>query len=506
MPRRRDYSTPLPFPYAKQLCNVPVEDTRPQQPQVGPKHVAAPLGKAVQERALVKEAEEEYMKIAVGYTGRSIGGEHELQAHRHPPVREDEGYHSYVDDISADERSSSDPSTTGIISPNEEAYGHQSLRPAPANATSRPPIPDIRQIQSITRNLPPEVPPRKPRRTKDPIYEHVEGATLDARPVAGSSHKDPEEVIPEFEATDVRTIPGKRAHLSWESSFEDDESSSRSSPRSTESRHAPSPDWSRSSGSGSSTSSDTIGPKMYESKGFQQSSSQHGKGAAELDGTPSSPRNTLTPSDVASELDGEPAPVPTQTRKLDLHPIVEEDGEAIGEATCSRAAPSPAVQRAKDAEIGGRGVHTLSSTLKSAFSNSSGRPRDEDAAATQVPDPPRVVSIDGIGGDQHVYEMVPETSNQATPSQESGHSSISPTMIDTSNSSSGGSSSASSAHTGLLGHMKDGISSAAHAVHERVKKNVSFSPVNDVRFRTPSPGQSMEATSRRSSAEQRRDY
>ncbi|KAK4946682.1 hypothetical protein LTR10_014184 [Elasticomyces elasticus] len=552
MSRRKDYSTPLPFPYAKQSSDLLAEGTfRQQQPpqqqlpqqqpgqqrlpqqrfQDDPDNVGVPYSKASQGRDLLNEAEADYMKIAVGTSGG-------FQGYRHP-IREDEGYHSHVDDISTDERSSSEPSMTEVISPVEEDYGRRRIPSPPAVAPSRPPVqddrrtqpnsrnvrpdllppltdikqtqpksrnvrqdlpppvPDIKQIHSINMNRYPEIPPRKQRRQKGPIFEEVEGATLDARPASGANDKDPNEVIPEFEAADVRTIPSKRAHLSWESSLEDEDPSDQPPSPSTASRQTDSPDTTRSAGSGSSNSTiGAINPKLHESMSGQPSSSIQGSGAAELDGRPSDPRDSLISSDVsdvASELSDS---------------IVEEDGEAVNEAGRSVAAPSPAVPRATDAEIvpEPRGIHKISSTLKSALSGSGEGSRDEKSAAVQPQDPPKVVSIDGIGGDQHVYEMVPDMSNQVTPSQESGHSSISPTRLDTSNSS-GGSSSASSAHSGLLGHVKSGLASVTHAVHERVKKNVSFSPVDDVRFRTPSPGQSTVGTgSRRSSAEQRRDY
>ncbi|KAI1611196.1 hypothetical protein EDD36DRAFT_315486 [Exophiala viscosa] len=564
MSRRKDYSTPLPFPYAKQFSGVPDEGTlppkpqqsqqsqqpyqsqQPQQPQLRQNDAGFPIGRAAQGRDLLKEAEADYMKIAVGQSGG-------FQGYRHPP-REDEGYASHVDEISTDGRSSSEPSMTEVISPLEEDYARRRIPSPPAIAQSRspvqdtrqtllssmnarpdppppvqdvrqtqpksinvrqelpPPVPDIKQILSMNLNRYPEIPPRKQRRQKGPIYEEVEGATLDARPASASNSKDPDEVIPEFEAADVREIPSKRPHLTWESSLEDDDPSDQSYPPSTASRQTPSPNTSRSAGSGSSNSTiGAINPRLHEAMGGQPSSSAHGSGAAELDGRPSNPRESFTPSDVsdvASELSGESAPIQTQTRQLTLDSIVEEDGESVNQTALSAAAPSPAVPRATDADIAPepRGIHKISSTLKSALSGSGEEPRHDDRSASQGNDPPKVVSIDGIGGDQHVYEMIPETSNLPTPSNESGHSSISPMRVDTSTSS-GGSSSASSANSGLFGHVKSGLASVTHAVHERVKKNVSFSPVDDVRFRTPSPGQStIGAGSRRSSGEQRREY
>jgi hypothetical protein len=67
--------------------------------------------------------------------------------------------------------------------------------------------------------------------------------------------------------------------------------------------------------------------------------------------------------------------------------------------------------------------------------------------------------------------------------------SSSPTRVDTSSGSTAASS-ASSISNGPLHHVHHGLSKVAHAVHDKVKKSVSFSPVDDVRLRTPSPSRS----------------
>lgn len=48
-------------------------------------------------------------------------------------------------------------------------------------------------------------------------------------------------------------------------------------------------------------------------------------------------------------------------------------------------------------------------------------------------------------------------------------------------------SSIGSAEIGPLGHIRCGLSKAAHAVGAKVKKTVSFDLVDNVRLRTPSP-------------------
>ncbi|KAJ9635052.1 hypothetical protein H2204_006007 [Knufia peltigerae] len=164
--------------------------------------------------------------------------------------------------------------------------------------------------------------------------------------------------------------------------------------------------------------------------------------------------------------------------------VIKEDnrGSVFGNPGLA-AAPPPTVKGSKHADhLGG-----LSET------NSEEDKIREKCASHHEVGLPAVLSTSGIGGNSHIYQTT-----SASLAQSSSSSSC-PVVIDT-NADTEVASSIGSAKMGPLGHLHGGLSKAAHAMREKVKKNVSFSLVDNVRLRTPSPTRSSNGACRISNA------
>ena len=337
--------------------------------------------------------------------------------------------------------------------------------------------------------------PRKPRE-KGPIYEKVDGVQMDTKPANTDEH-GMEITLPEIEARDVREIPERSAVRPSDSPDIESErgSSSASSftvPSSAASSGISPQLWSESSQSSStaSTENSSLRPYQHISKEYvpviMEENDVHQQSIGSLSQL-EPPTSYDASTDSISELGDQqrsssmmPPARPVKVQKLPLDDISEEsqDVSSISQES-SDAAPAPIVKGVTDEEVTGK-IPKTSTKLKQGILGALDSKFHNDTASARSESPPRVVATDGIGGDMNVYEF-----EAAVPLEPSTNQTHMDTAYSSIYSSETGSDKA--AGSGLLGKVEHGISKAAHALHDKVRKNVTFSPVNDVRFMTPSP-------------------
>lgn len=520
MTHRKNYSTGLPFAYTANVSDLQREEARPIQLHRNQNEIQTRQDAMTQAGISAQGNGQRYLKLGLneldGTAISSVNGLRQYQS----LGKEDEGYGSLADESPVEDRSSAvhavrqsqaganakseqfsrdasegnvlgggrDASILrherdrGHLDDSKERKAHANPISATTSRTSRTEIPPVPVIPDRLR--PKKTSPkdwdfarspgsRKSKSNKEPVFEQVEGAKLDARPPSYSNSHNMEEVIPEVEASDIRSIPGHKVHLNWESSVVEDDSSTSSSQSQTSEDGAASPSWSRSSGSSPSTLTNGI-TKSYQHAGAEHAPSVDRRDAGGSPDQVPALASTLATSEAFQTNDKVAVKsLPsgsTMTRKVDLAVIQEEDGESLVDDDNSAAAPPPAVKGVKDSDIDGN------------VSKSGVIPSEQKGQASlRAPQsPPKVLSASGIGDDSHIYETVPEPSIS---------DSSSPARVYTSSESTA-SSSASSISNGPLDHVQHGLSKVAHAVHGKVKKSVSFNLVDDVRLRTPSPSRS----------------
>ncbi|KAK5211009.1 hypothetical protein LTR41_003621 [Exophiala xenobiotica] len=515
MTHRKNYSTGLPFAYSANASDLQPEEAGPVQPHRNQNGAQIRKDAMTQAGSPAHGNGQKYLDVSLPeLDGTAISRVNSLRRYQ-SPGKEDEGYGSLADESPVEDRSSAIQAVRqiqaganakseqffpgasngnilgvgrdapilrhaedrGVLDDSKEREARVNQISATTSGTSGteiPPVPVIpdrhRPKKTVSKD---GVLARKSKANKEPVFEQVEGAKLDARPPSYSNSHNSEEVIPEIEASDIRSIPRQKVHLDWESSVVEDDASISSSRSQISEDGAASLSWSRNSGSSSSTSTNTI-TKSYQHASAEYSLSVDGRDVVGSPDQVPALTNTLTTPEPSQTNDTGAVKSPpsgsTMTRKVDLAVIQEEDGESLVDGNNSAAAPPPVVKGVKDSDIDGR-----VSKLGIITSGQNGQ-----ASLRAAQSPPKVLSASGIGDDSHIYETVPEASIS---------DSSSPTRVDTSSGSTAASS-ASSISNGPLDHVHHGLSKVAHAVHDKVKKSVSFSPVDDVRLRTPSPSRS----------------
>ncbi|EXJ55641.1 hypothetical protein A1O7_08570 [Cladophialophora yegresii CBS 114405] len=333
-----------------------------------------------------------------------------------------------------------------------------------------------------------------------PVYEKVDGVVMDTRPGDPAGTYAMEQTLPEIEAHDICEIQDRSTNRSAGSSPAEDFQatlSSSSTDSSRESSGASPQVWSGSSGSESTISTDTgvLKPYQHISKEFMPSpmgecedDSQHNR----------SSRGTCAPG--ISELDSGQTPwaelqsaEPVTVQPSPLRVIVEQERSSVTNSRVSNPAPAPIVKGVSEGDIMGH-PPGASVTAKKENEPPTNFSAQDATSHGHLDSPPRVVGAAGIGGDGNIYEL------EAAAPVKSGRNGT-------------GFSTTHDDHDGtvdepnVLTKLEHGISRAAHAVHLKVKKNVTFSPVDDVRFMTPSPYRSsMDNTSAAEVDHKRRDY
>ncbi|KAJ9613487.1 hypothetical protein H2200_003429 [Cladophialophora chaetospira] len=322
---------------------------------------------------------------------------------------------------------------------------------------------------------------RRKVKDKGPIFEKVEGVQLDTRPGGATGPYGMEETLPEIEAHDIRDIQARSAvNPTLQSDVEEDQgtlSSLTNGSRSDSSGVSPQL-WSESSGSSStaSTENSTMKPYQHVSEEFMSSNEYDHGNLEQIVGSDQGPVRPISAADV-SELDSRQGPSsphkpagPLKAHRLPLEVIDEESRSSVVGNEDIDAAPAPNVKGIKDEEVLGYSPHFLLATSDHAKATTLTKNTTSPVHDTSAP---RMLVAAGIGEDKHVYELeaaVPPdiktsrsdtSADAAVADQNHGH--------------------------GILDKVEHGVSKAVHALHEKVKKTVTFSPVNDVRFMTPSP-------------------
>ncbi|OCT44870.1 hypothetical protein CLCR_05816 [Cladophialophora carrionii] len=313
-----------------------------------------------------------------------------------------------------------------------------------------------------------------------PLYEKVDGVVMDTRPGESAGPYVMEQTLPEIEAHDIREIQDRSTNRSVGSSAAEDFQATLSSSSTDSSREGSgaSPQlWSESSGSESTASTDNgvLKPYQHISKEFMPSSMderedgrQHNKGY----------QGTLHPG--ISELDSRQTPSAElqSTNAVTIPPsplgvIGEEERSNVAHSRVSNTAPVPNVKGVRDVEIMGH-LPRASATAKKESEPSMASSPQHATSQSHLDSPPRVLGTAGIGGGGQVYEL------EATAPLKSGNNGtkFSAPPIDHDS---------TVDEPNVFTKLEHGISRAAHAVHLKVKKNVTFSKVDDVRFMTPSP-------------------
>jgi hypothetical protein len=306
---------------------------------------------------------------------------------------------------------------------------------------------------------------------KGPVYEKVDGVVMDSRPGYSASPYEMEQTLPEIEAHDICKIQDRLTKKSaGEPAAEDDRATlSPSSTDSTSGGTGASPQlWSESSGSSSTVSTDNGVLKPYRHISTESTPSVKDDQVREqITGSRSSDAPSI------SELDGGQFPL-AELQSADavtahifpLGAIDEEKRGNVSNSQASNATPALHVKGVGDGGIMGSQSRPPATTKRESVNS-----------------PPRVLGAAGIGADGHVYEL--EAVVPVIPSTNS--TSPSATHDDDDSTVNG---------PNVFAKLEHGISRAAHAVRLKVKKNVTFSPVDDVRFMTPSPHpSSMDTTS-----------
>ncbi|KAL2438700.1 hypothetical protein ABEF95_013078 [Exophiala dermatitidis] len=460
---RRDYSTPLPFAYARESAKTQLSTQRPVHLE---EIVNRPLQTSGPRPGDVEQAPHEWPQLR----------EHARRRERVPkpeiPVR------TYRPTVPATEKAVRDntiPAKTPACNFSRPHLGKSG--PVPSHPTET----GLGRVfrDGVMHQM---------RRKGSVAYEHVDGVSMDTHPAASNSDYDSNEPIPEIEARDINQIEpeteyGYAAYVEGEGEG-DRTSSARSSPASkSASDEVPSRKWSGTSQSTSATStSDTTAP--YGSNGvinpsFTMSDQTYGDGVH---------RGVLPADKLASpyaHLEDDGAASSSSGRRIELGVIEEEDAESLAGGNGVDAAPSPAVQGVKPEESST--LHTLEHLLPMGANakKEAGAPSPADSVEGGGElrlQQPRVLVAPGIGHDPHVYELeaINATRTNSDPSSPSRNGTADDSVADSA-------SSQSSRDTGVAHSVQKGISKAAHAIEEKVKKSVTFSPVEDVRFLTPSP-------------------
>ena len=310
-----------------------------------------------------------------------------------------------------------------------------------------------------------------------PKYEKVEGVVMDTLP--GSRSTGPygmEQTLPEVEAKAIREIPIRKVVGHTDSvEMEDAERTSISSSTASSSQPASQQFWSGSSESSSNSTQDSgLRPYQHVPTEYKPVTTTDDPGF----GDPHDYTELMMPDDASTSVTRGPdtrsassnvqhSAGPVMAKQLKLDVIEEEDKQSVPAELDSVGAPAPAAGVVEDHDIihdhDGPAVSAASESQHTATAKPSLR---LDTSPSPGRSPHRVLGAAGVGPDTHIYEL-----EAAVPAEMSA--------VDDDSSTSKGS--------GLLGKVEHGISKAAHALHDKVKKNVTFSPVDDVRFMTPSP-------------------
>jgi hypothetical protein len=313
---------------------------------------------------------------------------------------------------------------------------------------------------------------------KGPVYEKVDGVVMDSRPGYSASPYEMEQTLPEIEAHDICNIQDRSTNKSAGSPVAEDDRAtlSPSSTDSTSGGIGASPQlWSESSGSSSTVSTDNGVPKPYRHISTEFTPSVKDDQVREQT---TGSRNSDAPS--ISELDGGQFPLAelqsANAVTAHIFPLEALDDEKriyVANSQASNATPALHAKGVRDGVIMGSQSKPPATSKRESVTPVDFNAQDATSHG-HLNSPPRVLGAAGIGADGHVYELeavvpvIPST-NPTSPS----------TTHDDNDSTVNG--------PNVFAKLEHGISRAAHAVRLKVKKNVTFSPVDDVRFMTPSP-------------------
>lgn len=316
-------------------------------------------------------------------------------------------------------------------------------------------------------------------RDKGPRFEKVDGAVLDTRPGGATGPYGMEETLPEIEAHDIVDIPSKVAlngPAMVDAETDQGTLSSLTSASSTQSSGTGPQVWSESSRSTSSTAStDHSSPQPYQhvTEEYRSLNDDDPEIFKQVMGSPQGVHlaTSAAPSSLhSSQLQTSPQQ-PTKlvkAEKLPLEVINEESRDSLVISEELDAATPPTVPGVKDEEVTVQTPNhaSLKEKIMAPFTEHT-KSADHDMSPT------RVLGASGIGPDQHVYEL--EAAVPADVKMSRADIDENPSEVD-----------AGHPH-GLLDKVEHGVSRVVHALHEKVRKNVTFSQHNDVRFMTPSP-------------------
>ncbi|EXJ94237.1 hypothetical protein A1O1_02630 [Capronia coronata CBS 617.96] len=470
---RRDYSTPLPFAYSRQPSRAqppPVvsdEDGKTQRhaPQAGP--VRPCVDPQAQEAWLLSKPPSKQ------------------------PVRAKKGGPEIVIPVRG-------PSLPGLSAKkvNRDKASQDAMMEPPALNISRPslrtsgPVKSQQSESGLGKVFRDGV-MHQMKRKGSVAYEHVDGVSMDTHPAASTSEYGTDEPIPEIEARDVNEIqrPAEYDYPIYDDSEEDHKSPARSPLSSASDRgDSPSRQWSGTSNSTSATS--TSGESAAQTEQLSPLREQRSSHDDSMQLYADAVIHATGSAAPYAHLEGNSPVAAGAGRKVELDVIKEEDGESIYSGR-GDAAPSPAVKGVKDAECLTTGTlqHLLPSGAKAATEGKTANTDGRSIEGNGEQSPPRVLAAPGIGNDPHIYELEATslTRESSDPSSPSRNGTLDESVADSA-------SSESSRGTGLAGAVHHKISTAAHALEEKVKKSVSFSPVEDVRFLTPLPSRLGEGT------------
>ncbi|KIW64172.1 hypothetical protein PV04_09125 [Phialophora macrospora] len=315
---------------------------------------------------------------------------------------------------------------------------------------------------------------------EEPVYEKVDGVVMDTCPGSSAGPYAMEQTLPEIEAHDICKIQDRSTNKSaGEPADEDARATPSSSLTDSTSRGSgASPQlWSECSGSSSTASTDNGVPKPYRhlSKEFKPSAMDDREVRQQITAS----RSSFAPS--ISELVGqlplaELRSANTATaHTVPVEVIDKEERRKIANSQFSNAAPALNVKQVRDGELLDPQSRPPAAIKKESVAPMDSTPQDVTSHDHLILRH-RKLGAAGTGGDGLVYEL--EAVGPVKPSINS--TSLFVTYDD---------------NDGPI----DGPNAFAkleQAVHLKVEKNVTFSPVDDVRFMTPSPHRlSMDTTS-----------
>ncbi|EXJ84523.1 hypothetical protein A1O3_05192 [Capronia epimyces CBS 606.96] len=319
-------------------------------------------------------------------------------------------------------------------------------------------------------------------------YEHVDGVSMDGHPASSTSAYGSNEPIPEIEARDINEISRQPEHdYAVYDNTDANKQSEIKSPGSSISDNDKYPSR-HSSGTSNSTSGTSI-------SGINADHGDDNMIISPFRGECKDCGDTIHPStgsDVPPNEVAFPYAHVEDTRhigsglgrKIELGVITEEDGELPFNSDNLGATPFPMVHRATDADSQ-TGEHSLPLGAEAAQQDGTD-PSSQATPASADQFSPRNPVAPGIGDDQHIYELEASslTRDNSDLSSRSRDGTVDASVTDSASSESSG-----TGRRGFLGEIHRGISTAVQvqAVEARVKKSVTFSPVEDVRFLTPSP-------------------